>query len=139
MLKIDSVTIDADREPPRPALPPRQRVQSLHPAIGDLSEYTEDWGLMDSVLVRFVSSGTQGFLNRTQVIALRSLYEAGTAFELTTDLLDDLGIEAVTYIARFDPGSPPPQFTPATPGGVEYFMDMVLRVALGDEGGEGEG
>lgn len=136
MLRLDNVILDPDREPPRPPLPPRRRIQSLKPAIGMLDEYTEDWGIMDSVLVRLVSSATQGFLRREEVIALRYLYEAGAAFELETDLLDDLGTEPVIYIARFDPDSAPPQFAPATPGGKEYFMDMMLRLAITGVGGE---
>jgi hypothetical protein len=131
MLRFDDITIEAWREPPRPLITTRERIQVHHPAAGSLPEYVEDWGLRDSIPVRFVSSERQGILTREEVIALRALYESGEAFELETDLLDDIDGGAQEFIARF---TERPSFTPATPGGIRYYMDLSLVLAVGDGG-----
>lgn len=132
MLRLDSITITAAYEPPRPPAEPRRRVQTLHPALGDQPEYFEDWGLRESRRVRLVSSERQGFVTESQRDALLALYEAGEAFELDTDLLTDIGNESQQFVARFDPETLP-SFTPATPGGRLYYFDLTLLVTESSE------
>lgn len=128
MLKLDTVTVTPGWEPPRPTINPRRRSIVLHDAVGDQAEHVEDWGLAASRAVRFVSSESQGLLTGTQVTALLALYEAGQSFSLETDLLKPLGGSADVYTARFDPETPP-TFTPATPGGQHYYLDISLLIA----------
>lgn len=131
MLRFHETTIEAWREPPRPLITARERVQVHHAAVGTLPEYTEDWGLRDSIPVRLVSSERQGILTRDEVVALTTLYESGVAFEFETDLLDDLDTSPQEFIARF---TERPTFTPATPGGIRYYMDVSLVLAVGSGG-----
>ena len=129
MLQIGTVTIAPEHEPPRPGVAPPRRVQVWRPQVGLQGEYTEDWGQRSHRLVRFASSVNQGFVTTAQRDALMALYGAGAPFALITDLLVTLGQAALAYTARFDPGSDPPLFTPATPAGDLHYFDLTLMVA----------
>lgn len=129
MLKFGTVTVAAAYEPPRPVIVPRRRVIAVRRGTldGCQADYREDWGLATTRQLRFVSSETQGFVTAAQVASLITLYEAGEAFQLETDLLQPLGQSAVTYAATFDPDTEP-QFTPATPDGSLYRFDIVVNI-----------
>lgn len=129
MLKLDTVTVTAAYEPPRPVIVPRRRVIAVRRGTidGCEADYREDWGLVTTRQLRFVSSETQGFVTAAQVASLITLYEAGAAFQLETDLLAPLGNAAVIYAAAFDP-EVEPQFTPADPAGKLYRFDIVLNI-----------
>lgn len=129
MLRFGSVTITAAYEPPRPVITPRRRVIVVRRGTidGCQADYREDWGLATTRQLRFVSSENQGFATAAQVASLITLYEAGEAFQLETDLLAPLGSSAVTFAAAFDPEAEP-QFTPADPAGNLYRMDLVLNI-----------
>lgn len=129
MLRFGSVTLDANHEPPRPAVVPRSRLAAIRRGtITGNAEYVEDWGLQTGRMIRFVSSETQGFLTPAEVSGLLSLYEAGSTFELETDLLSPHGASASTYVARFFPGDEGPVFTPAIPDGTLFYFDIPLLV-----------
>jgi hypothetical protein len=127
MLAFNDIEIDTWREPPRPAIAPRRRVQAYRMGVAGQDDYVEDWGLRNARIVRFASSTEQGLLTPEEVASLVNLYEAGASFALTTDLLKELGGAADTYPARFDPDTVP-AFTPATPDGSLFYFDMVVLV-----------
>lgn len=129
MLRFGTVTLNASYEPPRPVITPRKRwvVVRRGTIDGCQADYREDWGLSTTRQLRFVSSEDQGFVTAAQVASLLSLYEAGEAFQLETDLLQPLGQAAMTYAAAFDPESEP-QFTPATPSGSLYRFDIIVNI-----------
>lgn len=124
------VTIPAGYEPPRPDQQPFARRDSLVRTMGtdgSSGETIVDVGLDTARTVRFVSGETQGFITPAEMAALRSLYEAGAAFTLVTDLLGAVGDAAKSYPARFLPGVAP-QFTPAVPDGSLFYLDLSLRL-----------
>lgn len=125
MLKFATTEIPAHREPPRPDLTPKERVQVVRRGVAGASDYREDWGLHGQAPVRFVSSERQGFLTAAEVTALWALYEAGESFALETDLLKPLGGAPDVYSAFFDAR---PVFSPATPGGSLYRFDILLFI-----------
>lgn len=122
------ITIPTHHEPPRPTLRPRARQTARAPlAAGECDDETVyDGGMEPSRSVRFASTETIGVTTYTIVAALITLYEAGGAFRLDTDLLGPPGSATRTYAALWEPGTVP-EFPPAA-NAQRYYLDLPVRL-----------
>jgi hypothetical protein len=101
------ITIEQGREPPRPVLefPMRLQVAARETAVTD--QIIEDFGQRSWTAVRLFSTESQGFMTWAEILELRTRYNAGLAFKVDTDLLLPPGVAAISYDARFAPGTTP--------------------------------
>lgn len=112
-------------EPPRPVVPVRQRALARPPTLGLATAAQFDNGIAPDRELRFASTENVGLLLWSSVEIIRSIYEAGGAFNLDTDLVGPPGASVVTYQCLWSERAAP-EFTPAAHG-QRWYMDLLIR------------